>query len=179
MRRHSHRVNAHSLMSDTFSIVKQWTVHPIDHSFCAHCMIRCFSYCFVIIACLWMLLNYSVTLSFTRDDKSSFKLTENYRLFWVFDFHQLSCIRTSEYLYFCRFSVREGCFVFDRVVMNFYAFARSLSVTSPLRWCVLITNLQFSEVGFFTLHYQDTWRCFEIIVKKGLQRISVWKQNVP
>ena len=68
----------------------------------------------------WMLLSYAnQTVCFTRDDNASFKPTEIYRLFWVFHFHQLSCIRKAKYLYPCRFPVRKGCFVCDRVLMDF------------------------------------------------------------
>ena len=119
----------HTEILDTFIIVKQWTVHPIDHSFCSHCMIRCFSHCFVL--CRYSLLSSldasklctpnstGICCCFTRDDNASFKPTENYRLFWVFHFHQLSCIRKAKYLYPCRFPVRKGCFVCDRVLMDF------------------------------------------------------------
>ena len=134
MRRHSRShlsLWMHTEMPDTFTIVKQWTVHPIDHSFCAHCMIRCFHialFCVVAIVWFqaWMLLNHSVTWNsdgvcclFHTRRQVIIQTNRELSTLLSFHFHQLSCIRTAKYLYFSRFSVRKGCFVCDRVLMDF------------------------------------------------------------
>ena len=119
----------HTEILDTFIIVKQWTVHPIDHSFCSHCMIRCFSHCFVL--CRYSLVS-SLDASKLCTPNSArgcclfhtrrqVIIQTNWELSTLLSFslYQLSCIRTAKYLYFCRFSVRKGCFVCDRVLMDF------------------------------------------------------------